>query len=207
MATGPVNLRDLQAPIKARYLEHPEEAVIECVARSAGSDLSDPLHCEVTLDSAPGLSIRSGPTLDGQLGLSRAVAMAQAELDMRETAFGAYLTLSQAPALAQVGLDQAELAQRQAGKAQEGWQADWTPAVLALGLPGDCSVDDAEAAVAAWAVIETQAPHWRTDQLRVAQMTCAIDDFEREVTEVASAGFTRPADEPALTTAATVPNW
>lgn len=142
------------------------------------------------------------PTLDGQLGLSRAVAMAQAELDMRETAFGAYLTLSQAPALAQVGLDQAELAQRQAGKAQEGWQADWTPAVLALGLPGDCSVDDAEAAVAAWAVIETQAPHWRTDQLRVAQMTCAIDDFEREVTEVASAGFTRPADEPALTTAA-----
>ena len=60
MSTSPVNLRELQAPIKARYLEHPEEALIECVARSAGSDLSDPLHCEVTLDSAPGLTIRSG---------------------------------------------------------------------------------------------------------------------------------------------------
>ena len=60
MSTSPINLRELQAPIKARYLAHPEEAVIECVAWSAGSDLSDPLHCAVTLDSAPGLTIRSG---------------------------------------------------------------------------------------------------------------------------------------------------
>lgn len=60
MSPSQLNLRELQAPIKARYLEHPEEAIIESVARSAGSDLSDPLHCEVTLDSAPGLTIRSG---------------------------------------------------------------------------------------------------------------------------------------------------
>ena len=60
MPASTVNLRELQAPIKARYLEHPEEALIECVARSAGSDLADPLHCEVTLDSAPGLTLRSG---------------------------------------------------------------------------------------------------------------------------------------------------
>ncbi|HEY8760274.1 MAG TPA: OsmC family protein [Candidatus Dormibacteraeota bacterium] len=60
MPASTVNLRELQTPIKARYLEHPDEALIECVARSAGSDLSDPLHCEVTLDSAPGTVLRSG---------------------------------------------------------------------------------------------------------------------------------------------------
>ncbi|HEY8813148.1 MAG TPA: OsmC family protein [Candidatus Dormibacteraeota bacterium] len=60
MPASTVNLRELQAPIKERYLEHPDEALIECVARSAGSDLSDPLHCEVTLDSAPGTALRSG---------------------------------------------------------------------------------------------------------------------------------------------------
>jgi uncharacterized OsmC-like protein len=60
MPASTINLRELQAPIKARYLEHPDEAVIECVARSAGSDLADPLHCEVTLDAAPGIVLRSG---------------------------------------------------------------------------------------------------------------------------------------------------
>ena len=60
MPASAINLRELQAPIKARYLESPRDAVIECTARSAGSDLSDPLHCDVTLDSAPGLVLRSG---------------------------------------------------------------------------------------------------------------------------------------------------
>jgi uncharacterized OsmC-like protein len=60
MPASTVNLRELQAPIKARYLEHPAEAEIECTARSLGSDLADPLHCQVGLDSAPGLAFRSG---------------------------------------------------------------------------------------------------------------------------------------------------
>jgi len=60
MPASTVNLRELQAPIKARYLDHPDEALITCTARSAESDLSDPLHCEVALDAAPGLRLRSG---------------------------------------------------------------------------------------------------------------------------------------------------
>jgi uncharacterized OsmC-like protein len=60
MPASTVNLRELQAPIKARYLEHPEEASITCTARSTASDLSDPLHCEVTLDAAPDARLRSG---------------------------------------------------------------------------------------------------------------------------------------------------
>ena len=37
MPASTINLRELQAPIKARYLEHPDEAVIECApsARAA----------------------------------------------------------------------------------------------------------------------------------------------------------------------------
>ncbi len=60
MPASKINLRELQAPIKARYLEHSGEASIECIARSVGSDLADPLHCEVALDSAPGTVLRSG---------------------------------------------------------------------------------------------------------------------------------------------------
>lgn len=60
MPASKVDLRTLQAPIKARYLEHPEDAVITCVARSVGSDLADPLHCAVTADSVPGQSWVSG---------------------------------------------------------------------------------------------------------------------------------------------------
>jgi uncharacterized OsmC-like protein len=60
MPASAVNLRELQAPIKAHYLERPADALIECTARSAGSDLSDPLHCEISLDSAPGMLLRSG---------------------------------------------------------------------------------------------------------------------------------------------------
>jgi uncharacterized OsmC-like protein len=60
MPASTVNLRELQAPIKARYQEHPEEASITCTARSTSSDLSDPLHCELSLDAAPGVLLRSG---------------------------------------------------------------------------------------------------------------------------------------------------
>jgi uncharacterized OsmC-like protein len=60
MPASTVNLREIQAPIKARYQEHPDQALIECTARSAASDLADPLHCEITVESAPGLVLRSG---------------------------------------------------------------------------------------------------------------------------------------------------
>ena len=60
MPASTVNLRELQAPIKARYQDHPDEALIECTARSLGSDLGDPLHCEVGVDSDRDLVYRSG---------------------------------------------------------------------------------------------------------------------------------------------------
>src|ERR1700694_5274105 len=60
MPASTINLRELQAPIKARYLEHPDQALTWCSPRGAAPARGDPLHCEVTLDSAPGIVLRSG---------------------------------------------------------------------------------------------------------------------------------------------------
>jgi uncharacterized OsmC-like protein len=55
-----MTLREIQAPIKRRYADRPEEARITMTVRSAASDLSDPLHCVIAPDAAPGLAWRSG---------------------------------------------------------------------------------------------------------------------------------------------------
>ena len=60
MPASKVDLRSLQAPIKARYLERPDEARITCTARSLGSDLSDPLHCAIAVDSVEVVRYESG---------------------------------------------------------------------------------------------------------------------------------------------------
>jgi len=60
MPASAVDLSSVQAPIKERYREHPEEALITCTARSLSSDLADPLHCAVGADSARGVRWASG---------------------------------------------------------------------------------------------------------------------------------------------------
>jgi uncharacterized OsmC-like protein len=55
-----VNLRELQAPIKASYQTEPDKARITLRARSSPSDLNDPLHCAVTPEAAPDVIWRSG---------------------------------------------------------------------------------------------------------------------------------------------------
>jgi uncharacterized OsmC-like protein len=60
MTTGTVNLRELQAPIKARYGEDPGAATIVLKVHSAESDLSDPLHCAVGPASVPDTAWQSG---------------------------------------------------------------------------------------------------------------------------------------------------
>jgi len=55
-----VNLRELQAPIKARYQEQPDEAKIVLRVKSRASDLADPLHCAMTPEAAPDVVWSSG---------------------------------------------------------------------------------------------------------------------------------------------------
>ena len=55
-----LNLRELQAPIKAAYQTQPDKARITLRARSSHSDLSDPLHCAITPEAAPDVVWKSG---------------------------------------------------------------------------------------------------------------------------------------------------
>jgi uncharacterized OsmC-like protein len=55
-----VNLRELQAPIKARYQEQPDAARITLRVKSAASDLSDPLHCAVAPVAVSNVTWQSG---------------------------------------------------------------------------------------------------------------------------------------------------
>ena len=55
-----INLRELQAPIKAAYQSEPDKARITLRAKSSPSDLSDPLHCAITPEAAPDVVWNSG---------------------------------------------------------------------------------------------------------------------------------------------------
>ena len=59
MPASKINLREMQAPLKANYQEEPEKATIVMRVRRAESDLSDPLHCAVVPESAD-VTWRSG---------------------------------------------------------------------------------------------------------------------------------------------------
>lgn len=60
MPASSVNVRDLQAPIKARYQQQPDAATIHLRVTSSPSDLADPLHCAISPDAVPDLVWRSG---------------------------------------------------------------------------------------------------------------------------------------------------
>jgi uncharacterized OsmC-like protein len=60
MATTQTNLRELQAPIKARYQEQPDAARITLRVKSAASNLTDPLHCAIAPEAAPDVVWQSG---------------------------------------------------------------------------------------------------------------------------------------------------
>ena len=55
-----VSLRELQAPLKARYQEEPELATITLRVKSRAGDLDDPLHCTMSPEAVPGVVWRSG---------------------------------------------------------------------------------------------------------------------------------------------------
>ena len=60
MPTTQTNLRELQAPIKARYQAQPDAARITLRVKSSPSDLADPLHCAMAPAAVPDVTWRSG---------------------------------------------------------------------------------------------------------------------------------------------------
>jgi len=60
MPKSQVNVREIQNPLKARYVENPHDATVTMSVRSAGGALSDPLHCSVQPDSVADVLWQSG---------------------------------------------------------------------------------------------------------------------------------------------------
>jgi uncharacterized OsmC-like protein len=60
MPVSTINIRELQAPIKAHYQEEPGAATITLRVKSSPSDLRDPLHCAITPEANPDVVWQSG---------------------------------------------------------------------------------------------------------------------------------------------------
>jgi uncharacterized OsmC-like protein len=60
MPASRVDLRNLQAPLKAEYQDNPDAARITLRVKSRPSDLTDPLHCAISPAAVPDLDWQSG---------------------------------------------------------------------------------------------------------------------------------------------------
>jgi uncharacterized OsmC-like protein len=63
MPTSKVDIRARQAPIRQRYRDASDSAVVVLRVHSGLSDLADPLHCVVSPESAPDALLRAGAHL------------------------------------------------------------------------------------------------------------------------------------------------
>ena len=69
MPASRVPVRDRQRPLRDQYTADPASAPRVITVRSGGTDLADPLHCEVRPDSVPGVAWPAGahPAVGGDL--------------------------------------------------------------------------------------------------------------------------------------------
>jgi uncharacterized OsmC-like protein len=63
-----VNIRERQAPLRERYQHDAEGAIQRLIVTSRGSDLTDPLHCDVGPAAFPRITWRTGahPAVGGE---------------------------------------------------------------------------------------------------------------------------------------------
>ena len=142
------------------------------------------------------------PEVGGETTLAAVLARASLVCTRREKDTEAHRGLIDAATRDAQAVRTAEHKVGTAGIAFGAWRAEWAGAVAALGLMDPCGVEDAEAALAAWARIAEAAPAWRSAQDRVDQMTDAINAFAAEVATVLAATGQADTGEPAPVTAA-----
>jgi uncharacterized OsmC-like protein len=109
-----VNIRELQAPIKARYQDDPQAARITLRVKSSASDLADPLHCAVSPEAAPDVIWRSGAhsgvggagdvACSGDLLLGALAACQEVTLRMVAAAMGIELEALEVEAIGELDL-------------------------------------------------------------------------------------------------------
>ena len=142
------------------------------------------------------------PELGGEATLAAVLARAGLVCTQREKDAETHRGLMDAVMREAQAVKAGEDKVRTAGIALAAWRTEWAGAVVALGLTDPCGVEDAEAALAAWARIAEAAPAWRSAQDRVDQMTDAIDVFAAEVATVLTATGQANTGEPGPVVAA-----
>ncbi len=121
MPASRVNIRELQAPLRERYLREPDSAPIVLEVTGGSSDLADPLHCTVTSTDVPGETIRSGahPAVGG-------VGDAPCSADLLLAALGACQEITLRMVAANMGIELEAL--------EVAVEGDWDPrGTLAMG--------------------------------------------------------------------------
>ena len=121
MPASRVNIRELQAPLRERYLREPDLAPIVLAVTGGSSDLADPLHCTVTPTDVPGDRIRSGahPAVGG-------VGDAPCSADLLLAALGACQEITLRMVAANMGIELEAL--------EVAVEGDWDPrGTLAMG--------------------------------------------------------------------------
>lgn len=137
-------------------------------------------------------------------GKTLAAVLARADLvcTRREKAAELHRGLQDAAEREALAVDSEASKVRSARLAVEAWRKEWAQAVAPLGLAEPCEVEEAEAALAGWARVAEAAPAWRSEEVRIGQMTRTIDAFAAEVGATMAAAGQADAGEPAPVAAA-----
>ncbi len=77
------------------------------------------------------------------------------------------------------------------------WRSGWARTVAGLGLAADAAAADGKLALELWQQVETASAHWRTANLRVAEMAAAIETFADDAAQTALRAAAELADLPA----------
>jgi len=174
------------------------------VALSNAADAADRAQEQLRLrrDAAREGVVALLPEVGGEATLAAVLARAELVCTRRETDAETHRGLMAAVLRDVQAVKAGEDKAGAAGGALDAWRTEWAGAVAALGFTGPWRVEDAEAALAAWARIAEAAPAWRSAEDRVDQMTGAIDAFAAEVATVLAAMSQAGTGEPAPVAAA-----
>lgn len=159
--------------------------------RQEAADLS------ARLDAARARLTDAMGTADTQDQLAAMLARAELQCEAAEAAEAAERHARRELEDARARMEEQSAAVATARADMQAWDVTWAEAVVALGLPATTGLEEAEAALAAWATIAEAAPAWRDAAARIEEMRRRIDGFETEVTALRARLREPPSEETA----------
>jgi uncharacterized protein YhaN len=137
------------------------------------------------------------PAAPAEPGLAALLARAQEALAAAEAAEAAHASLATRAADEAGRLRAAQEREAAAAADLAGFEAEWRPAVVALGLPAAATAEELEAALSAWTRVAEAATAWRGEAARIAEMQRRVTSFAAATAELLAQLGTGAAEEPA----------